>query len=611
MKFNQVSAKWFSLVLLVGASVFTSCSDKDEDTLPSNPILELGANELTFSYDSEAKSVEFQSNYKWTALKSSDARWVQILPADHGDATDGVEEIRFLVDNNVESKDRETVINFYHEKGNATASITIKQSAFILHPEQYKDSLALVKLYNDCKGYGWSDAWDLETSFEQWYGVTTDLIDGQKRVVEIDLVNRGVSGALPEQLTDLTELRKFVIYNATINTTFPAWFSKFPKLTFLALPACGIKGELPDEAYDMVNLIRFDLWENLELGGEISSKIGQLTNLKVLDWRTCAFTGEIPTELGNLTQLTDIYLLNNQFTGSIPSSIGNLSELTTIILSNNKLTGSIPSSVGNLSKLAVFDVNENDLSGSLPREFGQCSELWDFRGMNNEFSGDIPSEIGALPKLMIFTMNGNKFTGSIPETFAANPELVHFIVSDNNMVGTIDARFSRLETMLLANNDFEGVIPNELLLSYTIEELDLSGNSKLEGEMPMDFFQRGNFISVNFNGIKNFEGAFPEDLGNLYTTKFNIGGCGFYGEIPSALFLVKDLALLDLSDNNFTGNIPVSARSATELYTFKVNGNRMTGEIDPVIKTNTNWANWNAPQFLCPQQEGYGLTGCL
>ncbi|MGL5014627.1 MAG: leucine-rich repeat domain-containing protein [Bacteroidales bacterium] len=595
----------------MGAIVFTGCSEKAEDNFPSNPILELGASSLEFTHESATKSVEFESNYKWTALKPSDARWIQILPSDNGDATGGVTQIQFLVDNNIESKDREAVINFYHEKGSATASITIKQGGFILHPQQYKDSLALVKLYNDCKGYSWSEAWDLEVPFEQWYGIKTDLIDGQKRVVEVDLVNRGVSGALPEQLTDMTELRKFVIYNATINTTFPAWFSKFPKLTFLALPACGLRGELPEEVYEMTNLTHFDIWENLELGGEMSPKIGNLVNLEVLDWRTCSFTGSIPSEIGNLVKLETLYLLNNQFFGSIPSTIGNLTELTTIILSNNKLTGSIPTTIGNLINLEVFDVNENDLSGSLPSEFSNCTKLWDFRGMNNAFTGNIPSEIGALPKLMIFTMNGNKLTGSIPESFASNTELVHLILSDNNMVGPIDSRFSKLETLQLANNDFEGVIPESIFTSYTIEVFDLSGNTKLEGEVPSTFFSRGNFITVNLNGISNLEGRFPENLSSMYTSSFNIGGCSFSGEIPASLFLIKDLTTLDLSNNNFTGNIPNQVRSATELYTFMVNGNRLSGEIDPIIKTHANWASWNAPQFLCPQQEGYGLTGCL
>ncbi|MGL4994110.1 MAG: BACON domain-containing protein [Bacteroidales bacterium] len=610
MKLKQLSAKWFSLALLMGAVALTGCSEKDEDVIPTNPILELGASTLEFSYETETKSVDFESNYSWTALKPSDARWVQILPSDAGSSTDGITQLQFVVDVNTAATDRQAVIRFVHDKGNTETSIVIKQSAFILHPEQYKDSLALVKLYNDCKGYGWSDAWDLEVPFEEWYGVTTDLINGQKRVTEIDLVNRGVSGALPEQLTDLTELKKFVIYSATINTTFPAWFSKMPKLTFLALPACGLTGELPEEIYEMSQLTRLDLWENLELGGTISSKIGQLTNLEVLDWRTCAFTGAIPSEIGNLTKLKSIYLLNNQFSGSIPSSIGNLTELTTIILSNNKLTGSIPTTIGNLKNLEVFDVNENDMSGTLPTELGDCPQLWDLRGMNNAFSGEIPAEIGALPNLMIFTMNGNQLSGSIPETFAANTELVHLVVKDNQLTGTIDSRFSKLETLALSDNDFEGEIPQEIFLSYTMEELGLGGNTKLYGEVPSTFFSRGNFINVNLNGIKELEGMFPEDLTNMYMSNFDIGGCSFSGTIPSDIFLVKDLVTLDLSENNFEGNIPVTAKSATLLHSFRVNGNRLTGEIDPIIKTHENWNSWNAHQFICPQQEGYGLTGC-
>lgn len=609
MKLTQVRAKWFSLALLMGAVAFTGCSTDDNDTLPTTPTLALGVKSLDFTHTTETKSVEFESNYAWTALKPSNANWVRVTP-DAGEATDGTINIQFLVDNNTQAVDRQAVIRFVHNKGNKQDSIVIKQSAFILHPEQYKDSLALVKFYNDCRGYQWAYNWDLDIPFDQWGGITTDLIGGQKRVVEIDLVNQGITGALPQQLTDLTELRKFVIYNANIGTTIPTWFNQFPRLTFLALAACELRGEVPEAIYGMTDLTRLDLLDNPGLVGSISPKIGQLVNLTIWDWRKCGFTGSIPTEIGNMTNLEEIYLLNNELTGSIPASIGNLSKLTTVILSANSLTGSIPTSIGNLTKLEVLDLTENNLSGSLPSELGNCKELWDFRGMVNQFSGAIPAEIGALPELTIFSMDNNQFTGEIPASFAASNTLVHLRLKGNKLTGSIDPRFSKLETLALSNNQLSGEIPQEIFLSYAIQDLELGGNPNLSAEVPAIFFERGNFLLVDFNGLKQVEGTLPSNMGDFFASHFDIGGCRFNGTIPSDIFLVKDLAYLDLSNNEFTGNIPSQANSATEMMTFKVNGNRLEGEIPSIIKTHRFWSNWNPTQFICPQEPGYGLTGC-
>lgn len=603
-----MSAKWISLALLMGAVAFTGCTESDDEKFPSAPNIALGAKTLDFTHTTETKSVEFESNYAWTALKPSSANWVRLNP-DAGDATEGTINIAFLVDNNTQAVERRAVIRFAQNKGTQMDSIVITQSPFILHPEQYKDSMALVKLYNDCKGYNWAGAWDLDNPFDQWAGITTDLIGGQKRVVEMDFVNRGLQGALPQQLTDLTELRKFVIYNANIGTTLPLWFTQFPKLTFLALPACEMKGTIPEEYYNMTQLTRLDLLENFELGGAISPKIGQLVNLEILDWRKCSFTGAIPSEIGNMSKLKAIYLLNNSLTGVIPTTIGNLTNLETLILSANQLSGAIPTTIGNLSKLEVFDITENQVSGSLPSQFGNCRLLWDFRALNNNLTGVIPSELGALPELQILNLGGNQLSGTIPETLLANPELVHLVLRDNQITGAIDSTLSRLETVDLRNNNFSGVIPNKLFLSYSIQDFYLNGNSELEGDVPAEFFQRGNFLNVDFSGIANLGGSFPSDMSNFYSMSFRIAGCNFTGTIPEDLFLVKDLATLDLSDNKFTGNIPTQITSATQLFSFKVNGNRLTGEFAPIIKTHIYWNNWNASLNICPQ-EGLGFTGC-
>ncbi len=79
-------------------------------------------------------------------------------------------------------------------------------------------------------------------------------------------------------------------------------------------------------------------WGSLE--GPISPKIGNLTNLTVLNLSLNKLTGSIPVEIGNLTNLNSLILSYCQLTGDIPQSVCNLIEsndlnINSILAGNN------------------------------------------------------------------------------------------------------------------------------------------------------------------------------------------------------------------------------------------------------------------------------------
>ena len=97
------------------------------------------------------------------------------------------------------------------------------------------------------------------------------------------------------------------------------------RVTVLFLANNELSGEIPSELGNLTNLETLSLWDN-ELRGEIPVELGVLANLKVLYLNNNELSGEIPSGLGNLTNLTTLALPNNELSGEIPSELGNLTN---------------------------------------------------------------------------------------------------------------------------------------------------------------------------------------------------------------------------------------------------------------------------------------------
>ena len=201
---------------------------------------------------------------------------------------------------------------------------------------------ALVALYNATGGANWRNNgnWLSNAPIGAWHGVTTDS-DGL--VTHLSLYDNQLTGAIPAELGNLTNLE------------------------VLALIGNQLTGEIPAELGDLTNLEYLDLRSN-QLTGEIPAELGSLTNLTHLYLYDNQLTGEIPAELGDLTNLTHLYLSGNQLTGEIPAELGDLTNLTELCnLYSNQLTGCIPEGLRNIRR--------NDF-GQLGLPFCMPSACW-------------------------------------------------------------------------------------------------------------------------------------------------------------------------------------------------------------------------------------------
>jgi hypothetical protein len=183
-------------------------------------------------------------------------------------------------------------------------------------PQAERD--ALIALYYNTGGdywknnTGWLGAAGSENS---WFGVTVENINGLDHVTKIALVNNKLTGSIPAELGNLTQLQ----------------------------------------------YIYFDY---NKLNGPVTGDFTNLTNLKKLVLDNNLLTGCIPAEIALLTQLETLGLNNNRLDDVLPDSLGSLQNLQKLRLGSNRFTGEIPAAIKNLGNLTSLEINYNGLHTS-------------------------------------------------------------------------------------------------------------------------------------------------------------------------------------------------------------------------------------------------------
>ena len=187
------------------------------------------------------------------------------------------------------------------------------------------------------------------------------------------------------------------VLNWSVDTSIASWegvrISGTPRrVTELDLDRKELTGVIPPELRDLAGLEILDLYLNA-LTGEIPPELGDLSQLEDLHLGDNNLTGGIPAELGGLTELTDLWLADNGLTGAIPSELGDLSSLVYLWLADNELTGSIPPELGKLTALRWLWLADNDLSGTIPAELTGLTNLTLLLLYGNNLVGCVPRSL--------------------------------------------------------------------------------------------------------------------------------------------------------------------------------------------------------------------------
>jgi hypothetical protein len=194
---------------------------------------------------------------------------------------------------------------------------------------------ALAALYHQTGGPGWADrsGWLENNTPCQWKGV---LCRGG-RVVQLDLGNNQLSGALPPQLGNLGALETLILSGNAIGGAIPPEFSTLTALRSLALDRNALTGTIPASLANLRNLEALYLGYNY-LEGAIPELLGDhLKRLTFLQLNNNRLSGALPSSIGDLPQLLYLNLSYNAFVGELPRSMPGLVSLTTLFLDYNAL----------------------------------------------------------------------------------------------------------------------------------------------------------------------------------------------------------------------------------------------------------------------------------
>ncbi|KAL7585164.1 hypothetical protein Lser_V15G42791 [Lactuca serriola] len=415
---------------------------------------------------------------------------------------------------------------------------------------------------------------------------------------------------------------------------------QLPNFFSLKLASCNLH-KFPN-LQDQSNLINLDLSDN-KIDGEIPSWIwevgnggltylnlshNQLTGLQepyvfpdldVLDMHSNRLSGElvVPPVTAFWIDCSD-----NLFNSSLPESIGvNLSNAYFFSVSNNLLNGEIPETICNAPYLTVLDLSNNHLTGRIPRcliEYGSGSIGFGVLNLgNNSLSGRIEGTFPSFCGLNTLDLHGNFLEGEIPKSLVNCRMLQVLNLGNNRMIDTYPCFLhnnTNLRVLVLRSNKFHGSVgcgEDQQNNWSKIQIVDIAHNN-FNGTVPAHYFWRWDaMITHNHNdgewASKKHLIFMVMQLNNLYYqdtvavtvkgrelellkiliifTSIDISSNNFTGEIPDTIGRLNALYILNISHNDFTGPIPSSIGNLRQLESLDMSSNKLTGEI-PLVLTD-------------------------
>lgn len=316
------------------------------------------------------------------------------------------------------------------------------------------------------------------------------------------------------------------------------------------------------------------------------AELGKLTNLEVLDLSHMGLVGEIPPSIGNLSRLTDLYLSNNKLTGSF---LPNLTKLSSLDLSYNHFSGIIPCSLLNMPFLSHLYLSQNHLSDSLETlNCSSSSSKLEWLDLSyNFFSGGILEPSSKLSNLKHFDLFFQNSTYPINFVSLGFKSLESMHLSGNR-ISRLDTDSPNLSELVLYNcsiNEFPTFIKNLKKLRV----LYISHN-RLKGQVPEWLWNLPslNAVVLSHNFFNGFGGSpkmlLNSSLGSPRLLFMLASNNNFSGEIPLSFCNQSYLGVLDLSDNNFSGPVPGCLSKSVE--DLNLHNNNLIGSLPDIFDNN-------------------------
>ncbi|XP_061352303.1 receptor-like protein 6 [Gastrolobium bilobum] len=298
-----------------------------------------------------------------------------------------------------------------------------------------------------------------------------------------------------------------------------------------------------------------------------------------------------------LKHLQQLNLAFNNFSGSsIYSGIGDLVKLTHLNLSHSSLSGDIPSTISHLSNLISLDLS--DYSREISKRVGPSTwkklilnathlrELvMDGVDMSSIRESSLSLLMNLSSSLVSLSLRDTGLQGNLPTDILCLPYLQELWLSGNEKLrGQLPKSnwSTHLRYLDLSSIAFSGEIPSSIGHLKSLNTLGLTG-CNLHGSLPLSLWNltQLTFLSLPYN---NLNGEIPSLLSNLkHLTSFDLQSNNFTGHIPDVFAMFINLEFFSLSSNNLTGQIPSSLFNLTQLSHLDLANNKLVGPIPSKI----------------------------
>ncbi|KAM0052906.1 putative protein kinase RLK-Pelle-LRR-IX family [Helianthus debilis subsp. tardiflorus] len=387
--------------------------------------------------------------------------------------------------------------------------------------------------------------WTTTTPFCNWDGIQCD---NSNRVTSINLPDKSLTGTLPSDLNQLTQLKTLSLPRNHIAGPLPT-LANLTLLEQVILESNNFTSIPPDFFSGLTNLKTVRISDNPDLSPwVVPDTLGENSNLQTFEASNANIVGSIPDIFDKFTNLQNLRLSYNNLTGALPPSFGG-SQIQNLWL-NNQVQGLS----GNLDVISLMTqisqawLQANSFTGAIP-DLTNCTILFDLQLRDNQLTGLVPESLMGLPKLANVTLQNNRLQGPLPVfksgviTELGNENTNSFCLPTS---GPCDPQV----TALLA---VAGAIGYPISLAQSWK-----GNDACNGWLfiSCDSSEK-NVTSVSF-GKQKFSGTISPAFANLTSLRsLSLNDNDLSGSIPETLTSLPDLQLLDVSNNDLSGPIPV------------------------------------------------------
>ncbi|KAK4433806.1 putative LRR receptor-like serine/threonine-protein kinase [Sesamum alatum] len=355
-------------------------------------------------------------------------------------------------------------------------------------------------------------------------------------------------------------------------------FSRLPELEHLNLSANRIYGMIPDDLSKCRNLRALNLSNNI-IRGEFN--LTGLDNLEVLDLSNNRIQGNLrlmfPAKA--CRNLVVLKLSSNNLSGQVDDLFNLCRNLHSLDLGGNNFSGNLSFQFG---RLLEYSVSMNSLDGEIPsRFFSENCNLLRLDLSDNFFVGQIPKEISNCKDLVSLNLYGNELSGEIPPEVGSISSLQSLLLGENSFSRDVPESLvmSNLSLLDLSRNGFGGDVQEVFGRLHQVKSLVLSGNSYTGGLLSSGIPELQNISELDLSE-NDFSGPLPVEISQMSNLKMLVlANNQFTGSIPHGYGNLSRLQALDLSFNNLSGSIPSSFRKLSSIFWLMLANNSLTGKI--------------------------------